>query len=46
MFADSFIVVTIHCIAQGLGTIYLYKCPALHGSSLRQHGFLVTLVTD
>jgi len=39
--ADSFILVSIHCVARGLGASFLYKCPASRGSSLRQHGFLV-----
>ena len=41
MFADSVRVVSIHCVARGLGASFLYKCPASSGSSLRQHGFLV-----
>jgi len=41
MFADSFSVVSIHCVAHGLGASFLYKCPVSHGSSLRQHGLLV-----
>jgi len=41
MFADSFRLVSIHCITWGLGASILYKCPASRGSSLRQHGFLV-----
>jgi len=43
MFADSFRLVSIHCVARGLGASFLYKCPASHGSSLRQHGFLVEI---
>ena len=34
-------VVSIPCVAWGLGASFLYKCSALRGSSLRQHGFLV-----
>jgi len=41
MFADSFRLVSIHCIAQGLGASFLYKCPALRDSSLRQHRLVV-----
>jgi len=41
MFAGSFSVVSIHCLARELGTSFLYKCPALRGWSLRQHGLLV-----
>jgi len=41
MFADSFRLVSIHCVARGLGASFLYNCPASHGSSLRQHGLLV-----
>jgi len=26
MFADSFSVVSIHCVARGLGASFLYKC--------------------
>ena len=43
MFADSFRLVSIHCVARGLGAGFLYKCPASHGSTLRQHGLLVEL---
>ena len=41
MFADSSSVLSIHCVARGLGASFLYKCLASRGSSLRQHGFLV-----
>jgi len=41
MFADSFSVLSIHCVARGLGASFLYKCPASRGGSLRQHGLLV-----
>jgi len=42
MFADSFDVVSIHCVARGLGASFLYhKCPASRGGFLRQHGLLV-----
>jgi len=41
MFADSFRLVSIHCVARGLGAGFPYKCPASRGSSVRQHGFLV-----
>jgi len=44
MFADSFKLVSVHCVALGLGASFLYKCPAWRGSSLRQHGFLVFLL--
>jgi len=30
MFADSFSVVSIHCIAGGLAASFLYKCPTPH----------------
>jgi len=39
MFAIS--VVSIHCVARGLGASFLYKCPASRGDSLRQHDLLV-----
>jgi len=41
MFDDSFSVVSIHCVARGLGANFLYNCPASRGGSLRQHGLLV-----
>jgi len=41
MFADSFSVVSIYCVARGLGASFLYKCLAAHGGSLQQHGLLV-----
>ena len=41
MFANSFSVVYIHCIARGLGASFRYKCLASCGGSLRQHGLLV-----
>ena len=37
MFADSFSVLSIHCIAQGLDACFLYKCPVLCGCSLQQY---------
>ena len=39
MFADSFSVLSIHCVARGLGANSLYKYPASRGAggSLRQH---------
>ena len=40
MFADSFSVLSIHCVARELDASFLYKCPASHGGSLRQHGLL------
>ena len=40
MFADSFILVSIHCVAHGLGASFLYECTAAR-SSLQQHGLLV-----
>ena len=43
MFADSFSVVSIHCVAQGLGANFRYKCFALCGGSLRQCGLLVEM---
>jgi len=42
MFANSFNVVSIYCVARELGASY--KCPTLHGSSLQQHSFLVSNV--
>jgi len=45
MFADSFNVLSIHCVARGLGASFLYKCPASRGGSLRQHGLLVFPLT-
>jgi len=41
VFADSFCVLSIHCVARGLGASFLYKCPASRASSLWQHGLLV-----
>jgi len=35
MFADSFRLASIHCVARGLGASFLYKC------SLQQYGLLV-----
>jgi len=43
MFADSFTLASIHCIARKLCANFLYKCPASRGSSLRQHGVLVNV---
>jgi len=43
MSADSFSVVSIQCVVGALGASFLYKCPASRGSSLRQHGFLVSI---
>ena len=40
-FADSFSVLSIHCVAPELGASFLYKCPATRGGSLGQHGLLV-----
>jgi len=34
MFADSFNVLSIHCVARGLGASFLHKCPASRGGSL------------
>jgi len=45
MFADSFSVVSIHCVDRGLDASFLYRCRASRGSSLRQHGFLVAQLT-
>jgi len=44
MFANSFSVLSIHCVVRGLGASFLYKYPASRGSSLRQHGFRVIIV--
>jgi len=41
MFADSFSVLSIHCVVRGLGASFLYKFSASRGGSLRQHGLLV-----
>jgi len=43
MFADSFSVLSIHCVARGLGARFLCKYHALRGGSVRQHGFLVEM---
>ena len=40
MFADSFSVLSIYYVAQGLCASFLYKCPASRGGSLQQHGLL------
>ena len=34
MFADGFSVLSIHCVARGLGESFLYKRPASRGGSL------------
>jgi len=44
MFAHSFKLVSLHCVARGLRTSFLYKCPTSRGSSLRQHGLRVVFV--
>jgi len=41
MFADSFGVLFIHCVARELGSSFLYKCLASRGGPMRQHGLLV-----
>jgi len=41
MFADSFNVLSVHCVARRLGAIFLYKCPASRGGSLQRHDLLV-----
>jgi len=33
IFADSFGVLSIHCVARGLGSSFLYKCPASRDGS-------------
>jgi len=43
MIADSFSVVSIHCVARGLGASLLYKCPASRCRFLWQHGLLVVI---
>ena len=43
LFAYSFSLLSIHCVARGLRASFLYKCPASRGGSLRQHGLLVYL---
>jgi len=45
MFADSFRLISIHCVARGLGSSFLNKCPASRGGSLREHDLLVTHLT-
>jgi len=45
MFVDSFSVLSIHCVARGLGTSFLYKCLTSRGGSLRQHDLLVAQLT-
>jgi len=45
MFADSFSVLSIHCVARGLGASFLYKCPASRCGFLRQHGLLVRFLS-
>jgi len=44
MFSDSFNVLSIHCVTSGSGASFLYKCQTLRGSSLRQHGLLVSFL--
>ena len=46
MFADSFRLVSILCVARGAS--FLHKCTASRGSSfsLRQHGFLVHILVS
>jgi len=36
-----FSVLSVDCVARGLGASFLYKCPASRSGALRQHGFLV-----
>ena len=43
MFADSFNVLSIHCVARGLGASFLYKSRASPIGSLRQHDLLVVM---
>ena len=43
MLADSFSVLSIYCVAQGLGASFLYKCPVSRGGSLQQHCLLVSI---
>jgi len=42
MFADSFNVLSVHCVARRLAAIVLYKCPASRGGSLQRHGLLIS----
>jgi len=44
MFADSFSILSIHCVARGLDTCFVYECPAWRGGSMQQYGLLVTYV--
>jgi len=46
MFADSFSVVYVPCVARESGASFLYKCRASRGGSLRQHGLLVVGATQ
>jgi len=41
MSADSFSVLSIHCVARRLAASFLCKCPASCSGFLRQHGLLV-----
>jgi len=43
MFADSFSVLSIHCVRRPKirCKLSVYKCPASRSGSLRQHGLLV-----
>jgi len=43
MLADSFSVLSVHCVAQVSAARFLYNCPALRGGFLRQHCLLVLL---
>jgi len=46
MFANTFGVLSIHCVARGLGASFLYKWPASRGGFLQQHGLLVVIRVD
>jgi len=45
MFADSFSVLSVHCVARGLDASFLYWCPTPPDGSLRQYGLLVVYNT-
>jgi len=45
MFADSFSVLSIHCVAHELGASFLYKFRASRGGSLQQYGYFPEVIT-
>jgi len=42
--SNSFNDLSVHCVTSGSGASFLYKCPTSRGGSLRQQGFLVSVL--